>query len=745
VREFALARLEEANVGVLVSDMLATERPPEPLVKALTSRCRGNPFFVAEYLRAAVAEGLLTRSHGRWQVANDGDFAIPLPDTLGELVLRRLGGLGAVTREVLEGAAVLGKGCVPGLLERLVQVHGEAWNDALNELQRAQVVEEDEEGRFQLLHDKLREVTYAAIPAGRRAALHLRAGELLEAEGGADPHLLASHFRAGQSHARAIRYLEAAAQAAMQTFSNREVLRCYEEVIELDAQEAREAPATWEESLAQGIDEFREETPQSAPPVSGVFRLAKPNGAESRMRSAAALRRARWYRRMSEAAFFLGDLSACLQHATTALELLGFKPPQTPGGWTLALLRDFSVQLRHRLRAGARPPQSALDRAVFAEASLLMQRLSERFYYNFDALPMIAASLAAVNLGERAATEVQIAKPYGMLGMTVALSKLHRLGHRYFELGHEVAHQTNDQEGLTFCLYAKAAWLVGDGRWEEVRALCTEAIRIAEARGAKQDLSTAKTLIAQADFYNGHFERSRDLFLEIGEDARRRGNDQHHAWGLYAAARALIPLGELERARLLLREAHQLLEPQVDVPSKIITPGLLAVAAHRLGDDMEALEMAALCTSRIRQNLPTVFATVAGYAGVAEVYLARWERLRARGDAGAKEAEKIARRAVFDLLTLAFNIPIGWPYYHRIKGVELRLLGQPEKAAAACRKGAASARELAMPHDEALNLLELARSLPRNNPERARSLDEAERLFEDLRCPLDQQAAQAAR
>jgi hypothetical protein len=76
------------------------------------------------------------------------------------------GALGAVTREVLEGAAVLGKGCVPGLLERLVQVHGEAWNDALNELQRAQVVEEDEEGRFQLLHDKLREVTYAAIPPG---------------------------------------------------------------------------------------------------------------------------------------------------------------------------------------------------------------------------------------------------------------------------------------------------------------------------------------------------------------------------------------------------------------------------------------------------------------------------------------------------------------------------------------------------------------------------------------------------
>jgi hypothetical protein len=532
----------------------------------------------------------------------------------------------------------------------------------------------------------------------------------------------------------------------MQTFSNREVLRCYEEVIELDAQEAREAPATWEESLAQGIDEFREETPQSAPPVSGVFRLAKPNGAESRMRSAAALRRARWYRRMSEAAFFLGDLSACLQHATTALELLGFKPPQTPGGWTLALLRDFSVQLRHRLRAGARPPQSALDRAVFAEASLLMQRLSERFYYNFDALPMIAASLAAVNLGERAATEVQIAKPYGMLGMTVALSKLHRLGHRYFELGHEVAHQTNDQEGLTFCLYAKAAWLVGDGRWEEVpRPLHRgDPHRRGPGRQAgsldRQDADRSGRLL------------QRSLRAEPRSlPGDRRGRPQ-------ARQRPAPCLGALRGGA----RAHPAggagasPAPAPGGPPAPRAPGGRALQDHHPGaagggrtpprrrhgspGDGGALHLAhpAEPPHGFRPQWPAT-------PGVAEVYLARWERLRARGDAGAKEAEKIARRAVFDLLTLAFNIPIGWPYYHRIKGVELRLLGQPEKAAAACRKGAASARELAMPHDEALNLLELARSLPRNNPERARSLDEAERLFEDLRCPLDQQAAQAAR
>ncbi|MCU0656686.1 MAG: DUF2791 family P-loop domain-containing protein [Polyangiaceae bacterium] len=717
--EFPLSRLEEKNVEGLVSDMLATEKPPAKLVHFLTHRCKGNPFFVAEYLRAAVAEGFLARHQGQWTAAGDGAFEMKLPETLGELVLRRLSGLSAAGLQVLRGGAVLGKSFPGALLERLTEVHGEAWHGALNELQRAQMIEEDL-GNLHILHDKLREVAYSKIPAGERAALHLRAGMLLEEEG-AEPRLLADHFLAGRGHGKAARYLELAGQKALQTFSNREALHCYQQLIELDQRASATAPASWEEELARGLPEA-------------------PEGGEG----ASSLRRARWYHRMSEADFYLGDLSACLQHATTALGLLGLDPPRAAGGWAIELLRHLSMQLRHRWFGVPGRPRTAVEQASLAEASLLMQRLSERFYYNFDALPMIAASLASVNLGERASTQLQIAKPYGMLGMSVGLSKLHRLGHRYFDLGGEVAHRSNDQEGLTFCLYAKAAWLVGDGHWDDVRALCEEAIRIAEVRGAKQDISTAKTLIAQADFYSGSFEKSRDLFLEIGEDARRRSNPQHHAWGLYAAARALIPLGELERARGMLREAHALLEPQVEVPSKIITPGLLAQVAQRLGDEQEAQQMAALCTARIRQNLPTVFATVAGYAGVADVYLRRWERLLAAGDPGASEAGKVARRAVFDLLTLAFNIPLGWPYYHRLKGVELRISGHPDRASASFRKGIDRARELRMPHDEALNLLELARTLAPCR-ERSRSLDEAIRLFQQLHCPLDLQAAEALR
>ena len=48
--------------------MLALRSPPEVFVGFLARESEGNPFFVGEYLRTAVAEEVLSRHDGRWQV-----------------------------------------------------------------------------------------------------------------------------------------------------------------------------------------------------------------------------------------------------------------------------------------------------------------------------------------------------------------------------------------------------------------------------------------------------------------------------------------------------------------------------------------------------------------------------------------------------------------------------------------------------------------------------------------------------
>jgi hypothetical protein len=89
-----------------------------------------------------------------------------------------------------------------------------------------------------------------------------------------------------------------------------------------------------------------------------------------------------------------------------------------------------------------------------------------------------------------------------------------------------------------------------------------------------------------------------------------------------------------------------------------------------------------------------------------------------------------------DLLSLAVNIPIGWPSYHRLQGVERWQSGQPRLARALWLRSIKAAHDLAMPHEEALAHLALARAARPGSAERDRHLGEARRLEDLLGCPL---------
>jgi hypothetical protein len=322
------------------------------------------------------------------------------------------------------------------------------------------------------------------------------------------------------------------------------------------------------------------------------------------------------------------------------------------------------------------------------------------------------------------------------------------LGERYFELALRTALDTSDRAGQAYSLYSKAAWKIGNGDWQEVRELCAECTRIALRTRNLKALGMAQTLLGHADFYTGRFRESADTYRELERTARAHGDQQHLSWGLYAGARARICLGELDDSRVMLLESNALLEPLAEVPSKIIAPGLLASLHLRAGDLTSALQAAQLTASRIRGSLPTVFSTLSGYAGVAEVYLARWEReLREHGAQArsTRAARRAARRAVFDLLTLALSVPIGWPCYQRLRGEAQRLDGKQHAAARSFERARLSARRLGMPYDEALAVLDLARIEPPHSSGRAEQATRAEQMLKQLACPLDLERARQLR
>jgi serine/threonine protein kinase/tetratricopeptide (TPR) repeat protein len=220
-----LGRLEQGAVRSLVGDMLALPEPDERFVQALARHAEGNAFFIAEYLRTAVAEGLLFRDRaGRWRLAEQdeaqgqagGYQVLPLPRSIHELVGRRLQGLPLEARGLAEAAAVLGRETDGGLVQAVSALADEPYFEALDELFRRQVLEASGPERVRFLHDQLREVALEGIAAERLRGLHRVAATSIETRGGAEEKAagLAHHWeRAGEELRAAHFWTEAGHQA----------------------------------------------------------------------------------------------------------------------------------------------------------------------------------------------------------------------------------------------------------------------------------------------------------------------------------------------------------------------------------------------------------------------------------------------------------------------------------------------------------------------------------------------------
>ncbi|MCE9667489.1 protein kinase [Myxococcus stipitatus] len=233
-----VGRLDATSAGKMVRGMLALREVPTPFVDALVRETSGNPFFIAEYLRAAIDAGLLFRAgSGEWLFAA-GDAAggrpLPLPGSVAELIERRLSDLGPDGRALAEAASVLGREVDGELLLATAALPDSASLEAVEELRRRQVLEEAGGGRLRFVHDKLREVAYARIPPTRRSALHHRCAQRLEAGlDGTQRHTplaasLGHHWSRAGVPSRACVWFARAAEAARAAYANGDAIGFYE-------------------------------------------------------------------------------------------------------------------------------------------------------------------------------------------------------------------------------------------------------------------------------------------------------------------------------------------------------------------------------------------------------------------------------------------------------------------------------------------------------------------------------------
>jgi predicted ATPase/class 3 adenylate cyclase len=240
IHPIALGRLgEEAATDLItakVRHLAGPEvRPSDRLVRLVTERAEGNPFYLGE---------LLAFLHDRqvdWS-ADGGADGVALPGSLSSLVLSRIDTMREAPRRTLKVASVVGRefelsilvGAYPELGSRPgVRGHLRRLSD------RALVtLERPEDERYAFAHAVIREVAYGSLTFAVRAVLHTRIAGWIETSAPAQRHLdlLAHHYGQGTDDDKKRTYLLRAADAAAHRYANDDAVGYYRQALPLLAE-----------------------------------------------------------------------------------------------------------------------------------------------------------------------------------------------------------------------------------------------------------------------------------------------------------------------------------------------------------------------------------------------------------------------------------------------------------------------------------------------------------------------------
>ncbi|HST38175.1 MAG TPA: AAA family ATPase, partial [Conexibacter sp.] len=170
----------------LLADELE-QQPEEAFAAACHEVSGGNPFLLGELARTIAAERIDPAAAPASRVR---ELA---PERVTRTVLVRLGRLSRAAQAVARAVVVLGDGADGPLAAELAGLDEASAAHAADELRAAAILDRDATLRF--VHPLVRTALDVELPAGERAAAHVRAVELLRARG-ASAQQLAAHLAA---------------------------------------------------------------------------------------------------------------------------------------------------------------------------------------------------------------------------------------------------------------------------------------------------------------------------------------------------------------------------------------------------------------------------------------------------------------------------------------------------------------------------------------------------------------------
>ena len=207
---------------------------PASLIKRLSARAQGNPFYIEELLNYQHARGLDLRDDSIW---DQGD----LPESLHSLILSRIDQLTERQQITIKAASIIGRLFLARwLYEYYPSLGATQVVEDLNILNRLDLLVQDApEPQLSYLfkHVITQEVAYENLAYATRANLHEQFASYMENVAGDDDYpyldLLAYHYELSDNLPKKRAYLRKAGEAAQAAFANEAALSYFARALSL--------------------------------------------------------------------------------------------------------------------------------------------------------------------------------------------------------------------------------------------------------------------------------------------------------------------------------------------------------------------------------------------------------------------------------------------------------------------------------------------------------------------------------
>ncbi len=592
-RRLELGGLSQAETEELVQRALDLEEPAPRFSDRLYAETEGNPFFLIDTLWALVEEGLLYRDEaGRWSTQWDEsteDYAeLPLPASVVQSIVRRLDHLPGELNELLDLAAVIGRG-VDFSLWRAASRRDEA--DLLmagEELGSRGLLVADPTALggadYVFAHDQIRRVAYRRLAPPRRRSYHRRVAQALTDLAPDEPAALAYHWTRAEEWERAADYHQQAGDRARAVYAHAEAVAHYTQALDALARlpGSIDAARKYELHLArEAVRNFMGDRQEQAEDLNALQALAQAQN-DARRQTEVALRQAHY-------AEITGDYPAAIEMAQVAVRLAHSQDQQ----WSLH--RTYHEAVGHLQWGEALSRQGAYETARIhflraQDLALAGQRATSEEG---------AAERSKLYLRDRVAGAHKVAAE---LLKSLEADSFCCLGGVCWHLGDSSGAEMHYEQALT--IYREIgnqwgeakvanglgvlAWSRGDP--DEASECFERSLRIYHEIGHRRGLVQAFGNLADMVMYRGDYSGAQRLFDRTVRMCREIGEPWIEGGILNNLGIAADRLGVYTEAAAFLEHALRVRHEIGDRQGQAEGLSDLSLLYHHMGDDETALD-----------------------------------------------------------------------------------------------------------------------------------------------------------